>query len=528
MHRRITVLALLAAVSVTACSTDLSAPLKAPKSPTLAVGVGQNSGTYIVRTNGNKGQNDLEAKVAALGGTVTSYHEGAGIAVVSGLSDAGAAGLASSGVGDVQPDFVFGPNDPNTSVMADASDVGAPSIQSQANPAGASRFPFQWNMRSIGAPAAWTAGKLGSSDVTVAILDTGIDYDAPDLIGLVDLTRSKSFMNHFVFGRQDDPSTPADEYTPIVPADDEIATLFFPTRDKITDFNGHGTNVATQVSSKAAALAGVTSRTTLIGVKVLGANGYGSFSDILNGVLWAADHGADVANMSLGGGFSKSGNGQAVAVINRVFNYAKQKGMVIVVSAGNSGIDLQHNGNVFSTYCDAPHVICVSSVGPTTGLATVTAPLATSDPSAPSFFTNFGKNSVDVAAPGGNSDVTPAGALIPSRWPWSAPAPAPFTGNDVASWVWSFCAKQRLIIQKNADGINGDLFLTACIAGNRLTGFIGTSQASPHVAGLAALLIAENGKGNPQQIKRLIQQSGTPIDGSFGRSVINVQNALGL
>jgi subtilisin family serine protease len=480
--------------------------------------VGQESGTYIVRLNGRKKASAFAAQVAALGGTVRSYHEEAGFAVISGLSGAGATGLASGGVGDVLPDFVFAPDDPNMSVQTDASEVADVSIESQTNPAVAARFGYQWNMRLIGAPDAWAAGKLGSSDVTVAILDTGIDYDAPDLNGLVDLSRSKSFMNHFV-GRKDDSTTVEDEYTPIIPADDQIATLFFPSRNKITDFNGHGTNVATQVSSKAAALAGVTSRTTLVGVKVLGANGYGTLSDILDGVVFAVDSAhADVANMSLGGGFLKSANDSAVALINQTFNYAKRKGMLIVVAAGNSSIDLQHNRNAYATYCDAPHVICVSSVGPT---------LATSvNLDEPAYYTNFGKNSVDIAAPGGNADA--ANGFTPSRWPWTAPAPSPFTGNDVASWIWAYCAKQKLVIVKNADGINGDLFLTACIAGNRIFPYIGTSQAAPHVAGLAALLIAENGKGNPQQIKRLIQKSADPIDAAYGRGRISVKNALGL
>jgi subtilisin family serine protease len=517
MQLRFPVIALFTAITLAACSTDAPlAPMKTPKSPSLSMGVGQRSGGYVVRMTGPQTADALSAQVAALGGRVDSYHVDAGIAIVSGLSDAGAADLASSVAGDVQPDFAVAPDDPNMTIHADASDVGSPTIQSQLNPAGASRFPFQWNMRLINAPAAWTAGKLGSADVTVAILDTGIDYDAPDLVGLVDLSRSKSFMNHFI-GQLDDPTTPADEYDPIVPSDDEILTAFFPGRHLITDLNGHGTNVATQVSSKAAALAGVTSKTTLIGVKVLGANGVGDFGDILNGVLWAADHGADVANMSLGGGFSKQGNGQAIAAINQVFNYAKQKGMAIVVSAGNSGIDLKHNGNQYSTFCDAPHVICVSSVGPR---------LATSDPNEPAFYTNFGKNNVDVAAPGGNADA--AHGNTPSRWPWSAPAPAPFTANDVASWVWSFCAKQTLIIQKAADGVHGNLFLTSCVAGNRLTGFIGTSQASPHVAGLAALLVAETGKGNPDKLKKMIQKSGAPMDKTFGRNRIDVAKAVGL
>jgi subtilisin family serine protease len=324
-------------------------------------------------------------------------------------------------------------------------------------------------------------------------------------------------MDEFV-GQPDDPSTPEWDGDPEIASDDAILSGNFPSRHLVTDLNGHGTNVATQVSSKAFRLAGVTSKTTLMGVKVLGANGSGSFESVMSGILYAADNGADVANMSLGGGFSKSGNGWYIGFINRTFNYARQKGMLIIVSAGNAGTNLQFNGNVFSSYCDAPHVICVSAVGPR---------LATTTGDDPAFYTNFGKNSVDIAAPGGNADA--ANGFTPSRWPWSQPAPAPFTGNDIASWVWSYCAKHSLIIQpKPADPTKGNIFLTTCFSTLLLNGYIGTSQASPHVAGLAALLIAEKGKGNPDEIKRQIIRSAAPINSALGRGRIDVKSALGL
>lgn len=515
MNRSFSAVSLAAAIGLAACSPDQTvAPVKTVNAPKFAVSVGKEVSRNIVLMKGAGIPADFAARVEELGGIVTSAHAGAGFAIVSGLSADAATQLAASGFGDVQPDFAVSLDIPIPSIQADASGVGNPSISSQSAPATAANFTRQWNMRLINAPAAWAANKLGSSNVTVAILDTGIDYDLPDLNGLVDLSRSKSFMDTFV-GQSDDPSTPnVDESSPVVPADDDILKFgVFAGRDPITDFNGHGTNVASQVSSKAVRYAGVTSKTTLIGVKVLGANGVGNFGDILNGVLWAADHGADVANMSLGGGFSKAGNGQALAAINQVFNYARQQGMLIVVAAGNAGVDLKHIGNQFATFCDAPHVICVSSVGPR---------LATSDADEPAYYTNFGKNNVDVAAPGGNADA--ANGFTVSAWPW---------GNDIASWVWSYCAKDLLIIQRNkVDPKKGDLFLTTCFTSNvnllRNNAYIGTSQASPHVAGLAALLIAENGKGNPQQIKQLIQKSGDPLDKAFGRSRINVKNALGI
>ena len=505
MDRRASRFTLLAAFTLAACSPDLVAPIKAPSSPNFAKSVGA-SARHIVLVNGSEGAEAFASRVAALGGSVSSFHEASGFGVVTGLSAQSATQLASSGY-DVQPDIQVELDEPVMSAEADVSEAAtAVDNHNQLTPTLASRYNWQWNMDLIKAPVAWAEQKLGSSNVTVAILDTGLDYDAADLNGLVDLARSKSFMDTFV-GRLDNPLTPdVNEQSPIVAADDVINTVNFPTRHLINDLNGHGTNVATQVSSRAHALAGVTSKTTLIGVKVLGANGFGSFSDIMNGVLWAADKGADVANMSLGGSFSKAGAGRSVSTINRIFNYARQKGMVIVVSAGNEASDLQHNRNTYKTYCDAPHVICVSSVGPL-------VPGGPGD--IPASFTNYGEGTVDIAGPGGN-----AGTVV-STWPW---------GDGTASLVWSYCPKQRLVITRRAapaDTTRGNLSLTLCTSGTRISGFAGTSQASPHVAGLAALLVAE-GVTDPAIIKDRIQASADPIAAAFGRGRINVKTALGL
>jgi hypothetical protein len=523
MRHRISVAALSTAIILAACSTDVAvAPLKAPKSLNLAVST-EGNGNYVVLMKGNANVSELAERVAGLGGTVTYAHAATGFATVSGLSDAAAVELSASGVGEVQQDVEITVA-PAATAEADVSELGDPSANSQEVPTTASRYVWQWNMRLIQADAAWTATpkQLGSAGVRVAILDTGIDYDAPDMNGLVDLGRSISFMNVYVRPATEAPTVPAK------PSDNFVSSTYFPTRHPISDYNGHGTNVATQVSSKAAALAGVTSRTTLIGVKVLGSNGSGSLGSVLSGVLHAADNDADVANMSLGGGFSKSGNGQTLSLINRVFNYAKQQGMLIVVSAGNSSADLQHNGNTYSTYCDASHVICVSSVGPATW---------TGDLNAASYFTNFGRNSATVAGPGGNATLNAAKtAIVPTPgWPWAINPISNPTGIDIASWVWSYCSKTRIgswtvpapTVPPDPNARTTPN-LTVCAAGNRLTGNIGTSQAAPHVAGLAALLIAKLGAGQPQTIKHLIEQSGDPIDPAFGRSRINVKNALGL
>lgn len=477
----ITTLIMAAGMALAGCAQDSTAP-DAGLAPNFAVA--GSSGGFIVSFKSTVPAG-FAARVVALGGEVSWVHGAAGLAAVTGLTPNAAAQLAAAaGVSDVQPD-----TEVSLELPIAALDGGtvADAVTSQANPATASRYSWQWNMRSIGAHTAWAAGKLGSPDVTVAILDTGLDYNINDLNGLVDLSRSVSF----------------------VTSDNTLTSTYFPTRDMITDYHGHGTNVASQVSSKAAALAGVTSRTTLIGVKVLSRTGSGSLSGVLAGVLWAADQGADVANMSLGGGFEKAANGRYVGMINRVFTYAGRRGTLMVVSAGNDAADLDHNGNLMPTYCTVPTVLCVSSVGPTTW---------TGNPDDVSYFTNYGRSAIGVAAPGGNADA--ANGFPSSAWPW---------GTDIASWVWSYCSKTRLAGLTSA----GAPILTTCSAGNRISGYIGTSQAAPHVSGLAALIIAETGKGRPAQVKAALIKAaddlGQPgMDPFYGAGRINVARAVGL
>ncbi len=426
---------------------------------------------YVVLFKGSGIPAGFAAQVAAAGGTITSQHQ-AGIATVSGLTAGGAAALAGNKqVADIQPDAIVTLN-PAAVSDAEAS-YSDPAVTSTANPAGAFFWARQWDMRAIGANLGWAAGRLGSSDVTVAILDTGIDYKHADLAGRVDLSRSVSF----------------------IPTDDALVAKYFPTRNPITDLHFHGTHVAATVASNANAAAGMTSKVTLFGVKVLNVNGSGPFSAILNGVLWAADHGADVANMSLGGGFDRAHNGSFIGFYNRVFNYAHAKGMLVVVAAGNEGIDLDHAGNYFAANCDAPNVVCVAATGPTFTAGT-NGPWTNVD--APAFYTNYGRSAIDVAAPGGNQ------------------GPAP----DRGAFVYEACSTSSLQIP-------------VCQTGTYVVGLMGTSQATPHVAGLAALIVEQVGHGHPSQVKARLQQTADDIgqpgtDPYYGKGRINVPRAEGL
>jgi subtilisin family serine protease len=405
---------------------------------------------HIFRFSGNVPAS-FDASARAAGGTVTSKHTEAGIAVVRGLSDAKADSLAATtGAADAVADVGV------TLRLGTLGDqVEDDSVDDVASPADAPMYPYQWHLRAIGADRAWNAGRLGSAQVTVAVIDTGVSYEHADLVGRVDLARSVSF----------------------VPSDDADVATLFPGKHPVTDLYYHGTHVAATISSNAHVAAGVTSNVTIMGVKVLDRWGSGTFSGVLDGLIWAADHGADVANLSIGDAISKAGNGRHAALMQRAFNYAHRKGTLVVVSAGNDAIDLDHDGNQYQMYCDAPNVVCVSATGPDDQVV---------------WYSNFGRSAITVAAPGG-------------------------TINDR---VWAACSRTSLLVPY-------------CQDNDEVLGLLGTSMAAPHVSALAALLVEDIGHGKPSKVKARLQQSaddlGAPgTDPLYGKGRINVPRALGL
>ena len=467
---RLKVFTLTLAVVVSACSEDPVQPTGAP-SPTASAAVqATGTGRSIVEFNGQL-RKDFRYQVAALGGTVDFVAEGAGFAGVSGLSAPAAATLGRSpGIAAVYDDIAI----PATPVQRGATLSGGISPLSPNAPQTALLFSWQWNMLAINAPAAWAAGNLGSPTVTAAILDSGMDYDNFDLNGVVDLSRSTSF----------------------VPTDDALLAALFPGRNPLDDLVGHGTLTGALVASNGLVFAGVTSRTRLIGVKVLGATG-GSLGSVLAGIVWAADHGADVANLSIGfnGGVDKRGLGQFVALTNRAMNYANRTGMILVVAAGNDAQFLGGgDGENYAAFCESTHVICVSATGPTAGADPFVGPWTNVD--APADYTNFGKQDITVAAPGG-------------------------TGFGLVSGL---CARHLLEVVNNAPTF-------PCIAGTTLLGGAGTSASAPHVTGVVASLIAKYGKGQPSQIKQLllngVDDLGAPgKDPFYGYGRVNLMKAL--
>jgi serine protease len=157
----------------------------------------------------------------------------------------------------------------------------------------------QWGLTTLRAPEVWATGD--ASGQVVAVIDTGVDAGHPDLAGVV------------------------------LPGTDVVA----PGGDGRIDPNGHGTHVAGivgAVQGNGIGGAGLAKGAKILPVRVMGADGNGWDYDAAQGLLWAADHGATVANLSFGGTEYSS-------VMAAAISYALGKGVSVVVSSGNSGLE---------------------------------------------------------------------------------------------------------------------------------------------------------------------------------------------
>ena len=203
-------------------------------------------------------------------------------------------------------------------------------------------FPNQWGLAKVDAPGAWGTTH-GENNVDVAIIDTGINGNHPDIGGKV------------------------------VVSVDCTASSICPSANAVDPY-GHGTHVAgivTAQTNNGVGIAGSSWEGRLMSVKGLDDNGSGYYSWIANAIIWATDNGAEVINLSLSGGsYSRT--------LRNAVNYAWNNGVVVVAAAGNRG----------NTYRNYP-----------ASFSNSIATAATDSNDAKASFSTYG-SWVDVAAPG--------------------------------------------------------------------------------------------------------------------------------
>jgi serine protease len=275
------------------------------------------------------------------------------------------------------------------------------------------KYKLQWHLDQIHMGSAWKGAQ--GDGVIVAVIDTGV-AKVPDL-----------------------------EKTELV-----AGYNFVSNSPDATDDHGHGTHVAgtiAQSTNNGIGVAGIAFHAKIMPIKVLSARGSGSVSGIAEGIRFAADHGAKVINMSLGGPMASQ-------VLAKAVKYAHDKGVTVVCAAGNDG-----RGKV-SYPAAYPGAIAVA---------------ATQFDETTTFYSNWG-HEIDVAAPGGNTRVDQNGDGFPDGVLQNTVVPGDTSRSDY-------------------------LF------------FMGTSMASPHVAGVAALIVSQ-GTTDPDAVEKVLKESARPPKGS--------------
>lgn len=175
-----------------------------------------------------------------------------------------------------------------------------------------------WGADLVKAPETWAKGYTGQG-VVVAVLDTGVDYNHQDLSSNI-WTNSKEIAGN---GKDDDGNGYIDDY---------YGWNFDGNNNSTLDVNGHGTHVSGTIAgvNNGYGVTGIAYNSKIMPVKVLDDEGSGSYSAIANGIYYAVDNGADVINLSLGGGRSND-------TLQKAIEYASSKGVIVVMAAGNDG-----------------------------------------------------------------------------------------------------------------------------------------------------------------------------------------------
>jgi serine protease len=341
-------------------------------------------------------------------------------------------------------------------------------------------YSRQWNLPAIHIDRAWDINKGATNAITVAVLDTGLAYrnatvdfvTVPLMLG-GRLTRLRTAVP---FAAAPDLITPDRIVSPYDFIWDDALPM---------DTDGHGTHVAGtigELTDNGMGASGIAFQVKLMPIKVLatdwdelfGAPNVGTNDVLARAIRYAADHGANVINMSLGYSSPVSSR-----IVEDALRYAVSRGVFVAIAAGNEYED----GNPISQPAAlAPHIPGVMAVG------AVDAQLRRAP------YSNVGSY-VEIAAPGGDTMVSDDGGILQQTYAegFTEQFPPRFDVFQYRSWE-------------------------------------GTSMASPHVAGVAALLM-QQGVSSPAAIEKALTVFARDLgragrDDEFGYGLIDARATL--
>jgi len=444
--------AVLAAVGLLIATASAAAA-----APASAATQGGNS-TYIVLYNDGASSADAAATMASAGGTLVANYSQIGVVIARSSDPNFAATVQQNGkVAGAASTAGFATQ--VSDVMANDGPVDAPIPAPGSDPLSG----LQWDMNQINAPQAHAING-GSPNVVVGDIDTGLDFTHPDLAANVDFADSASCIGG-------------------VPNTSPAAWM---------DDNGHGTHTAGTIAAakNGIGIVGVAPNVKLAGIKAGDAAGFFFPEAVVCAFMWAGTHHINITNNSY---FAdpwlfncRNDPGQRAIWVaeRRAIRFAQSQGTLVVAAEGNQADDLSHpTMDVTSPDNTTPvprEITNACAVVPVEvpGVVGVTA---TGNLREKSFYSSYGVSTVDVAAPGGDSILQKTAAAPNGRV--LSTYPASLIGSCL-----------RKVFDQGA---------TYCY-------LQGTSMASPHAAGVAALLESATGKTGGA-LAAALQQATNPI-----------------